>query len=183
VRYLELLERWSRRVNLTGARAESERIELLVRRRSAGGRLLQPGSLLDVGSGNGSPGLVLALVDPDRPVTLLEPRTRRWAFLLEAARRSGRPDVSVLRQRHQDYRGARAANVTARALRLSADDLERLLAPRRPGPALPPAARRGARAGGRRVVVPQPGGRLFHVKRAGVRVLSSPAAERVSWAG
>ena len=48
--------------------------------------LLEPGELLDVGSGNGSPGLVLALLRPRLDVTLLEPRQRRWAFLREAAR-------------------------------------------------------------------------------------------------
>jgi len=79
---------------------------------------LGPGSLLDVGSGNGSPGLVLALLDPRRPVTLLEPRARRWAFLREAARAAGRGDVRVLRERHDGHAGPPAANVTLRGLRL-----------------------------------------------------------------
>jgi 16S rRNA (guanine527-N7)-methyltransferase len=84
--------------------------------------------LLDVGSGNGSPGLVLALLRPDVPTTLLEPRQRRWAFLREAARAAGRPDVAVLRARHQDYVGPSARTVTVRALRLAPSDLERLVA-------------------------------------------------------
>ena len=49
-----------------------------------------PGALVDVGSGNGSPGLVLALLRDDLSVTLLEPRQKRWAFLREASRRAGR---------------------------------------------------------------------------------------------
>ena len=56
---------------------------------SPAAHLPEPGSLIDVGSGNGSPGLVLALVRDDLEVTLLEPRARRWAFLREAARASG----------------------------------------------------------------------------------------------
>jgi len=79
---------------------------------------LGPGSLLDIGSGNGSPGLVLALLEPRRPVTLLEPRARRWAFLREAARAAGREDVRVLRERHDAHAGPPAANVTLRGLRL-----------------------------------------------------------------
>jgi 16S rRNA (guanine527-N7)-methyltransferase len=87
-----------------------------------------PGGLLDVGSGNGSPGLVLALLRDDLEVTLLEPRQRRWAFLREASRRSGRP-VEVLRSRHDEYRGSPAATVTVRALRLPLSELRPLLAP------------------------------------------------------
>jgi 16S rRNA G527 N7-methylase RsmG len=89
--------------------------------------LLGPGALLDVGSGNGSPGLVLALLHPGRAATLLEPRAKRWAFLREAVRAAGREDVRVLRQRHDGYAGPPAGNVTVRGLRLSLSDLEPLV--------------------------------------------------------
>jgi 16S rRNA (guanine527-N7)-methyltransferase len=91
--------------------------------------VLGPGSLLDVGSGNGSPGLVLSLLEPQRPATLLEPRAKRWAFLREAARAAGREDVRVLRQRHDAYGGPAAANVTLRGLRLPLSALEPLVEP------------------------------------------------------
>jgi 16S rRNA (guanine527-N7)-methyltransferase len=41
-------------------------------------------SLIDVGSGAGLPGLVLAIARPDIPVCLVEPLARRVAFLEEA---------------------------------------------------------------------------------------------------
>ena len=88
--YLDTLADWSRRTNLTGARTAAERVRLLVADVLPGAFLPEPGALIDVGSGNGSPGLVLALVRDDLEVTLLEPRTRRWAFLKEAARASAR---------------------------------------------------------------------------------------------
>ncbi len=91
--------------------------------------LLLPGTLLDVGSGNGAPGLLIALLEPGRPVTLLEPRARRWAFLREAARACGRADIDVRRERHEEYRGAPADNVTVRALRMTRAELARLIAP------------------------------------------------------
>jgi 16S rRNA (guanine527-N7)-methyltransferase len=86
-----------------------------------------PGRLLDVGSGNGSPGLVVALLRPQLQVTLLEPRARRWAFLREAARTAGRPDVDVRRLRHDAYRGEPAETVTLRALALPLSALSRLV--------------------------------------------------------
>jgi 16S rRNA (guanine527-N7)-methyltransferase len=84
--------------------------------------------LVDVGSGNGSPGLVLALLRPDLAVTLLEPRLKRWVFLREAARACGRADIEVVRARHDQYAGLPALTVTVRALALTPADLAPLTA-------------------------------------------------------
>jgi 16S rRNA (guanine527-N7)-methyltransferase len=126
--YLDLVAAWSRRANLTGARTPAERVDLLVAQVAPIARRLEPGTLLDIGSGNGSPGLVLALARPDLQTTLLEPRVRRWAFLREAARATGRPDIEILRERHDSYVGPPARNVTVRALRLPLDELAPLVA-------------------------------------------------------
>lgn len=115
-------------MNLTGARTPAERVDVLVAPALRALPLLGPGSLLDVGSGNGSPGLVLAVLEPARGVTLLEPRSRRWAFLREAARAVGRGDVRILRERHDEYAGPPAGNVTLRALRLPLPELGALVA-------------------------------------------------------
>jgi 16S rRNA (guanine527-N7)-methyltransferase len=128
-RYLALLASWSPRVNLTGARTPAERVALLVAPVLPAAPLPAPGRLIDVGSGNGSPGLVLALLRPDLEVTLLEPRQKRWAFLREAARAAGRPDVAVRRDRHDTYRGPAAATVTLRALALPLPALAPLVQP------------------------------------------------------
>lgn len=126
--YLDTLAAWSPRVNLTGARTPAERVLWLVADVAAAAHLPDPGRLIDVGSGNGSPGLVLALLRPDVAVTLLEPRLKRWAFLKEAARAAGRPDVEVRRERHDQYQGAPAAVVTLRGLALPLSALRPLVA-------------------------------------------------------
>jgi 16S rRNA (guanine527-N7)-methyltransferase len=105
-------------VNLTGARTPAERVAVLVAAVLPAAPLPEPGRLIDVGSGNGSPGLVLAVLRPELTVVLLEPRQRRWAFLREASRAAGRPDVEVLRERHDRYSGPTAATVTVRGLDL-----------------------------------------------------------------
>jgi 16S rRNA (guanine527-N7)-methyltransferase len=120
---------WSGRTNLTAARTAEARVRVLVEPALPAVALLEPGRLIDVGSGNGSPGLVLALLRPDLPATLLEPRARRWAFLLEACRAAGRADIDVLRARHDEYRGPGARNVTLRALRLGCRELLPLVEP------------------------------------------------------
>lgn len=70
---------------------------------------------------------MLALLRPDVEVTLLEPRARRWAFLREAVRQTGRP-AAVVRARHDEYGGPPARTVTLRALRLPVGELLPLLA-------------------------------------------------------
>jgi 16S rRNA (guanine527-N7)-methyltransferase len=127
--YLDAVAAWSRRVNLTGARTPEERAERLVGDVLPIVALPGAGTLLDVGSGNGSPGLVLALLRDDLAVTLLEPRARRWAFLREAVRTSGGPRVDVLRERHDTYSGAPARTVTVRALALPLGELAPLVTP------------------------------------------------------
>jgi 16S rRNA (guanine527-N7)-methyltransferase len=127
--YLACLDAWAARTNLTGARTATDRVSLLV----AGIVPLTPyllnGGILDIGSGNGSPGLVLAALRPELPVVLLEPRQRRWAFLRDAARAMGRADVEVLRQRHDEYQGPAVLNLVVRAVALPLSDLWPLTAP------------------------------------------------------
>jgi 16S rRNA (guanine527-N7)-methyltransferase len=127
-RYLDLLASWEVRVNLTAARDADERVALLVAEVAPAAALLAPASrLIDVGSGNGSPGLVLALLRPDVSTTLLEPRLKRWAFLREAVRAVGRPEVEVRRERHDAYRGTPADVVTLRGLALPLGELRPLV--------------------------------------------------------
>lgn len=156
--YLDTLAAWSARVNLTGARGPAERARLLVGSVLAAAALPASGRLVDVGSGNGSPGLVLALLRDDLEVTLLEPRARRWAFLREAARAAGRSGVRVLRLRHDAYPGPPAETVTLRALALPPAELRPLVRPGgrlvvfgvrpEPGPGFEPAPEGAALPGG-----------------------------------
>jgi 16S rRNA (guanine527-N7)-methyltransferase len=128
-RYLDLVADWNPRVNLTGARTPAERVAILVAPVVPLAPLLGEGRLIDVGSGNGSPGLVLAALRPDLSAILLEPRQRRWAFLREAARVVGRAQVDVRRLRHDGYEGPPAETVSVRALALPLKALAPLVAP------------------------------------------------------
>src|SRR5579859_361309 len=72
-------------------------------------------TLVDIGSGAGLPGIVLAMVRPDLDITLLEPMERRCRFLAECAAELGLGNASVLRGRAEDTR-LRADVATARAV-------------------------------------------------------------------
>ncbi len=48
-------------------------------------------TLVDIGSGAGFPGFVLAAARPDLSVVLVEAQERKWAFLRQAARKAALP--------------------------------------------------------------------------------------------
>ncbi len=74
-------------------------------------------SLVDIGSGAGLPGIVLAMLRPESQVTLLEPMARRVSFLRECVAELTVGNVEVVRGRAEDLAGKLAADiVTSRAV-------------------------------------------------------------------
>lgn len=75
------------------------------------------GSVADVGSGAGLPGLVLAIARPELSFTLIEPMERRVDWLLDQVRSLGLANVSVVRARAEDIDDSLLFDsVTARAV-------------------------------------------------------------------
>ena len=74
-------------------------------------------SLVDLGSGAGLPGIVLAMLRPESRVTLLEPMARRAAFLEDCVTALSLGNVEVVRGRAEEFAGRLAADVvTSRAV-------------------------------------------------------------------
>jgi 16S rRNA (guanine527-N7)-methyltransferase len=86
--YLNLLQRWNQRLNLTSVREPVEIIQRhFVECAFAAQHLpLGVGSLLDYGSGAGFPGIPLAICRPEIRATLAEAHGRKASFLREALR-------------------------------------------------------------------------------------------------
>ena len=84
------LRRWGAHTSLLGPREAETLFERHYAESLAALPLLPAGraNLLDLGSGAGFPGLVLAAARRDLRVTLVEPRARKWAFLSAVARRA-----------------------------------------------------------------------------------------------
>jgi len=76
-----------------------------------------PASVIDLGSGAGLPGIVIAILVPDVRVVLLEPMARRAAFLEECVRDLRLGNATVRRGRAEDLAGELTADVVvARAV-------------------------------------------------------------------
>lgn len=75
------------------------------------------GTVIDVGSGAGLPGIVLACARPDLDIVLIEPMERRALWLTEVAESLGLSSVRVIQQRAEELHGRLTADVvTARAV-------------------------------------------------------------------
>lgn len=75
-------------------------------------------AIVDIGSGAGFPGLVLATALPGAVVTLVESVGRKAAYLVDASAQMGLPNVEVVATRVEEWAAGRASQavVTARAL-------------------------------------------------------------------
>jgi 16S rRNA (guanine527-N7)-methyltransferase len=79
--------------------------------------LPEQGQIVDVGSGAGLPGIVIAAMRPSADVVLLEPMERRTDWLTEVVSSLGLTNATVLRGRAEDQIGTLDADaVTARAV-------------------------------------------------------------------
>ncbi|MGQ4270001.1 16S rRNA (guanine(527)-N(7))-methyltransferase RsmG [Nocardiopsis changdeensis] len=117
-RYAELLADGGVRRGLIGPREVPRLWERHVINCAVVEELLPEGAeVVDIGSGAGLPGLVLALVRPDIRMTLLEPLLRRTVFLNEAVEILDLPNVEVRRGRAEEAHGELLTDfVTARAV-------------------------------------------------------------------
>ncbi len=87
--FLEL-RRWNPTLSLVGPGTAEDLVERHYGDSLAALPLLCPRArrLVDLGSGAGFPGLVLAAARPELEVTLVEARQRKWAFLMSACRKA-----------------------------------------------------------------------------------------------
>lgn len=85
------LRRWNPRLSLVGPGTADHVVERHYGESLAALPLIRSGDrvLLDIGTGAGFPGLVLAAARPELTAVLTEPRQRKWAFLKTAVRRCG----------------------------------------------------------------------------------------------
>lgn len=93
--YLALLSKWNKVYNLTAIRDKSEMVSHHLLDSLSVLPHLWEGRWLDVGSGGGLPGMVLAIARPNWEFTLLDSNTKKTSFLQQAAIELNLVNVSV----------------------------------------------------------------------------------------
>ncbi|ADV47162.1 16S rRNA (guanine(527)-N(7))-methyltransferase RsmG [Nitratifractor salsuginis] len=114
--FTELLLEWNRVHNLTGARDRREIEANILDSLVPLSFVSKPDSLLDVGTGAGFPGLVLAAAWPEIPTVLCEPLKKRASFLRIAALEMGLERVEVARKRVEDLQHEPFGLISSRAV-------------------------------------------------------------------
>lgn len=118
--YLALLVKWNSAYNLTAVRDP----EQMVVRHLLDSLSILPAlhgrTLIDVGTGAGLPGLVLALAEPALEVALLDSNGKKVRFLRQAIAELGMPNARAVQGRVEEFPGCFEI-VTSRAFATLAD--------------------------------------------------------------
>jgi len=101
-RYAALLDKWNRVYNLTAIREPEKIMTYHLLDSLAVLAHLPRGSLADVGSGGGLPGIPIAIADGNRPTALVEPNAKKAAFLRQATIELSLGNATVYECRAQD---------------------------------------------------------------------------------
>jgi len=114
--HFSLLLKWNARMNLTRV---TDPVEAATRHYGESlflAERLTPGTVLDIGSGAGFPGIPAAIVRPDCQFHLIDSNQRKCVFLREASRDLPNVRVSAKRARdvqdHYDWAISRAVAIT-----------------------------------------------------------------------
>lgn len=105
--YIDLLQRWNRRINLTALSVDplsDDAVDrLLVEPIVASRHVLSiDQTTIDIGSGGGSPAIPLKICVPRLRLILVEVKVRKTAFLREVVRQLKLPDVEVENRRFEE---------------------------------------------------------------------------------
>jgi len=101
--YLALLERWNKAYNLTAIRDPKAMLIQHVLDSASILPYLPEGKILDVGTGPGLPGLILAILSPQQAFTLLDSNGKKIRFLNQVAYQLGISNVTMVHSRVETY--------------------------------------------------------------------------------
>ena len=103
VEYLELLQEWNKTHNLTAVDDIQEMVSVHILDSASVLSYIKGSRLLDVGSGAGLPGMILAILAPTLSVTSVESRSKKAQFQKFAANKLGLDNFKVEHIRIEEY--------------------------------------------------------------------------------
>ncbi len=104
VRLVQQLDKWNKAYNLTSVRDPRD----MVARHIVDSLVISPhlpkaGTIIDVGTGPGLPGLPLAIVNPDQPFVLLDSLGKRIRFIRQTCHELGITNVTAVQSRVEEH--------------------------------------------------------------------------------
>ena len=87
---------------------------------------LIPGSVIDLGTGSGFPGICLGIIDPNRELTLIDSNRKKTSFLIHIKNELGLNSVSIKNSRVEEIEQINETNIVCRAFKEPATLLKSL---------------------------------------------------------
>ncbi|MBR7888109.1 16S rRNA (guanine(527)-N(7))-methyltransferase RsmG [Marinomonas sp. A79] len=103
VQYLTLLEKWNKAYNLTAIRDVEQMISLHLLDSLATLPFITGQNIIDVGTGPGLPGMVLAICYPEKQFTLLDSNGKKTRFLTQVKMDLGMDNVTIANERVEKH--------------------------------------------------------------------------------
>jgi 16S rRNA (guanine527-N7)-methyltransferase len=113
--YVQLLNKWNKVYNLTAVRDPQEMITLHLLDSLSVLPYVNRNTLLDVGSGGGLPGIVMAICRPDLQVTTIDTVQKKAIFMRQVKGELGLSNLQVVHARVEQYQAEPFDQIISRA--------------------------------------------------------------------
>ena len=87
---------------------------------------LMPGSVIDLGTGSGFPGICLGIIDPNRKLTLVDSNRKKTSFLINIKNELELNSISIKNSRVEEIKQINEINIVCRAFKEPANLLKSL---------------------------------------------------------
>jgi len=114
-KYLELLLEANKDINLTGITQPKEAVIKHTLDSLSASSAIEGSKIIDIGSGGGTPGIPLAIANPDKHFYLIDSVLKKTNFLGEATKALGLKNTTVICQRGERIKNISADTVVSRA--------------------------------------------------------------------
>ena len=116
LRYLSLILKWNRIYNLSAIRDPIESVKKHLLDSLSIIHFVQPGLLLDVGSGAGLPGIVIAIMKPETEVFVLDSVGKKCRFMQVVKSELALENLIVVNSRVESFKSKKSfSQITSRA--------------------------------------------------------------------
>jgi len=113
--YINILKKWNKKINLTALTNDFDIVKHHFLDSLAVTKFIEQKKILDVGSGGGFPGIILALCDETRHVTLVDKVGKKASFMRQVCLELNLKNVSVIHSRVEEISTYKYDAIVARA--------------------------------------------------------------------
>ncbi|MFK8013780.1 MAG: 16S rRNA (guanine(527)-N(7))-methyltransferase RsmG [Marinicellaceae bacterium] len=101
--FVYLLEKWNKTYNITAIRNLEQMIILHIIDSASVYNFLKGNSIIDIGTGGGIPGIIFAILDSTKKVTLLDSSQKKTRFLRYAKRHINLENIEIVCERVEKF--------------------------------------------------------------------------------